>query len=1074
MALHPHRVERVAPQVDHTLGAEGCAGASAGHAVHGSPAGISNEGTGARTPLVALTRQSTRSLGIPYGAPPNPVEVPPTPLSGRYVDRGAVHVGHWWQVLCRLGGGGEVPARNRRAEREHGVDDHGDRGDRSRPSIARPRAFVGRSAELRTVVEAVEARPAVVLVAGEAGIGKSRLLAEAGTVLSSDGVRVLTGGCHPLREPLPYGPVIDALREISPWLPRADRLEPSAGVLAPLLPDLARRLPEPPPEGAGPGGQRHRLAAGVRTLLEAVAPVALLVEDLHWADDATRELLLLLARDVPRDTALVFTYRAEELPRGRPVLGVPYRPPPGTAGAELTLEPLDEAALRELARDGLGREPSATLVSTLLERSAGLPLIIEEDLVALGGTSDATALRVPRSLHEVMTQRTSTLSPDGLALAGTAAVLARPADEELLCRAAGLDDTRGRDALLETLEASVLRQRGPDTYGFAHSLAQEAVYEVLPGPVRNRYHRRVLVVLQAQDPPPLVQIAHHTRALGDQHAWLSQAQAAADQAMEVGDDGTAATLLRDIIRFPGLTSEQLGKAALAFATVTRNGVEHAETVATLRRIVLLPGLPVVVRGKVRSYLGGMLTNQAHAQVAGEEELLTALSEVGDADPGTAARVLASLGASESGRFSSAEQRAMVERGRALAAASGESEARDALEVSYYILLAIQGDPSLPGLLAALPREGSERINQRAVVMILANSAEGALCLGQDDRAAALIAEVLALAPKAHIPFLTAYARSYQILLDWQAGRWQEWESGLAEWRARYPETPLWDYGLVATAHGLTAAARGRAAEAEAEFDRALAQDGVSVLTQGAAAGAARIRLARHAPETAWASLREPLDHLAFLRGRELWTYAWDLVPTAVEILLALGEQQQAQDLADEHAAGIEGRDAPGAVAEQYLCSGLLSRAEDPDGALAAFDSAADLWRTIGRPYRSALAAEHAARTRADPADAAARLAEPIAEFDRLGATSDTARCHHHLRALGQDRPAPLSMPGRAGYGERLSPREEQVRDLLVRGASNKDIAVALFLSPRTVEHHVARTLRKLGTTRAELTRWGPG
>ncbi|MFD4370165.1 ATP-binding protein [Streptomyces sp. NPDC058486] len=934
---------------------------------------------------------------------------------------------------------------------------------------------MGRSAELRTVLAAVAARPAVVLVEGEAGIGKSRLVTEAGAVLAEDGMRVLVGACHPLREPLPYGPVIDALRAVGPWLPPVDQLGPSAGALAPLLPDLSRGLPEPPTSDAGPGGQRHRLASGVRTLLEAIAPAVLLVEDLHWADDATRELLLLLARDVPRETALVFTYRAEDLPGGRPVLGMPYRRPPGTAGAELALGPLDEVALRALARSGLGREPTAALVRTLLERSAGLPLIIEEDLITLAGGPDATALKVPRSLHEVMTQRTGTLSPDGLALAGAAAVLARPAGEELLSLAAGLDDTQGANALLETLAASVLRQSGPDTYGFAHSLAQEAVYEALPGPVRNRHHRRVLAVLQAQDPPPLVQIAHHTRAMGDLRTWLPQAQAAADQAMEVGDDGTAATLLRDIIKFPGLGSEQLGRAALAFAMVTRNGIEHAETVATLRRIVLLPGLPTAVRGKVRSYLGGMLANQAQEQETADEELLTALSEVGDDDPATAARVLASLGASESGRFSSSEQRAMVERGRALAAGvSREEEARDALEVSYHILLGIQGDPKLPELLGSLPREGSDRISRRAALVILSNGAESYLCLGHDARAAALVTEVLALAPEAHIPVLAAYAHSYRIILDWQAGRWPEWQRGLADCRARYPETPLWDRGLVATVHGLTAAACGRTAEAATEFDRVLAQDGLSLQTLGAAAGAARVSLARHGPEGAWASLRDPLDHLDFLRRKEAWTYTWNLVPTAVEILLALGEHQRAQELADEQAAGIEGRDAPGAIAEQYLCRGLLLRARDPDGALAAFDHAAGLWRAIGRPYRAVLAAEHAALTRPVPSEVAARLAEPLAEFDRLGATSDTARCHHHLRALGQDRPAPRTKPGRIGYGEQLSPREEQVRDLLATGAGNKDIATALFLSPRTVEHHVASILRKLGTTRAELTRGTPG
>ncbi|MGW2548180.1 AAA family ATPase, partial [Kitasatospora sp. NPDC001574] len=101
-------------------------------------------------------------------------------------------------------------------------------------------AFTGREGELRALLGVVSgARPAVVLVEGEAGIGKSRLVAEASAVLSTAGLRVLVGGCHPLREPLAYGPVIDALRRVGPWLPPVGELGASAGALAPLLPDLA-------------------------------------------------------------------------------------------------------------------------------------------------------------------------------------------------------------------------------------------------------------------------------------------------------------------------------------------------------------------------------------------------------------------------------------------------------------------------------------------------------------------------------------------------------------------------------------------------------------------------------------------------------------------------------------------------------------------------------------------------------------------------------------------------------------------------------------------------------------------
>ncbi|MFD4910057.1 helix-turn-helix transcriptional regulator [Kitasatospora purpeofusca] len=102
----------------------------------------------------------------------------------------------------------------------------------------------------------------------------------------------------------------------------------------------------------------------------------------------------------------------------------------------------------------------------------------------------------------------------------------------------------------------------------------------------------------------------------------------------------------------------------------------------------------------------------------------------------------------------------------------------------------------------------------------------------------------------------------------------------------------------------------------------------------------------------------------------------------------------------------------------------------------------------------------------DPAEAVARLVAPLAAFEQLGATSDAARCHRALRDLGRQTTNPR---GRTGYGNNLSPREQQIRDLLTTGATNKDIAAALFLSTRTVENHVARVLTKLRTTRTDLT-----
>ncbi|WP_167536308.1 ATP-binding protein [Streptomyces ficellus] len=969
----------------------------------------------------------------------------------------------------------------------------------SRSPGVRGCAFAGRVDELRTLLAAAGARPAVVMVEGEAGIGKSRLVAEASAVLEGQGLRVLVGGCHPLREPLAYGPVIDALRRVGPWLPPADRLGASAGALASLLPDLAGALPPAPPPvsaGAGPGAGRFRVVSGVRTLLEAVAPVTLVVEDVHWADDATRELLLLLARDMPADTALVLTYRPEDLPGGGPVLGAAYRRPPGTAGAVIALGPLGAAELTSMARDILGGTPAPGLIRTLLERSEGLPLVIEEDLITLAGPdgpetaaapgagstdtppwapghSATTALGVPRSLGEVLAERTGRLGTDAAALVESASVLAVPAGEALLARIAGLDEDRGGAALLEALRGAVLRQAGPDAYGFAHVLAQEAVYAALPGPVRTRAHRRILAVLQTQDPPPLVQIAHHTRALGDRAAWLPRAQAAADHAIAVGDHGTAATLLNEILDQPHLTTEQLSHAALARAYMATMLAEHTATTAVLRRLLRLPGLPASVRAGIRTGLGALLIYLA-GDLSGEEELLTALSEVGDSNQLLAARLLANLGLSETDRFTLAQHRGMVERGLALLAATKEpqpagSEAAPLLQAAQLFHLSVTATPGLPDLLAALPREDDDPQTLKATAIALCGAAAWSVSTGHDGRAAEAAAEAAILIPDAHMPQLTPFVEACRILLDWHAGQWRDAERGMDAFHERYPVMSLGSSGLLLpTVRGITAAARGHAAQAAEAFDEVLTRGGLNLNSLGAAAGTARLHLSRGDPEAAWRSLTDPLDHLGFLDRKEAWCYAWGLVPVAVETLLALNRPAKARALTDRHAEAVNGRDAPGAAAEQCLCRGLVLRADEPDEARAAFGRASEHWRHAGRPYHAALAAEHAARCRTDdPTDTVERLDMPLATFERLGATSDAARCHHLLRALGHEPANPL---GRAGYGDRLSPREEQIRDLLASGATNKAIAAALFLSPRTVENHVARVLAKLHTTRAELRR----
>ncbi len=951
-------------------------------------------------------------------------------------------------------------------------------GNRRTSPVPLGLVFVGRDRELRDLLDAAGSRPAVVLVEGEAGIGKSRLVAEAAAVLRAQGVRVITGGCHPLREPLPYGPVIDALRAVGPWLPPADLIGRPVGVLAPLLPDLAERLPAPPDQEIPPKELRHRIVQGVRELLTVIAPVVLVVEDLHWGDEVTLELLLLLARDMPSDAALVLTYRGEDLPAHRALLGAAYRRPSGTAGTELNLGPLGEADLRQMADAVLGDQVTAALTRTLWSRSAGLPLVVEEDLITLGSrtadtrgpdgsagpedrslASQAADLGVPRTLRESIKERTGRLSPAAAAVVHAAAVLAVPASEELLAAAADLDEETCSAALTEALATAVLRETSPARYGFAHVLARQAVYDTMPGPQRTRWHRRALRVLRAQPQPPLVQIAHHTRALGDTEAWLRQAEAAAEQAQAVGDLGTAATILREALDVPGLPADDLCQVALALARIARLSAEPSATVATLRRILATPGLPGAARGEIRYRLGLVLVDQL-GDARGRDDMEASLPDLQLYRPAIAARAMSALALWGGERYSAAMQRAWLEGARALVANRGDAASRALVHCNYISALAIWADPRVPGLLEQLVRESPDLDVVRAAAIALSNAAETALCVGLDERAVPYADEALAIGARIHMAILTVYTDSYRLLLDWAAGRWTDFDTRLAAYRSHYPDSPLTDTGLLGTAQGLLATARGQTSRATEQFEHACKPEHLDVNSLGAAAGLARLHLAHGDTDAAWQILGRTVE---FIRTKEAWPYAWDLLPAAVETALLRGDRATAEQLAGEHADGIRACEAPGAVAEQHLCRGLLLRESDPEAARGEFESARDQWIGIGRPYPAALAAERAALT--DPQRHAEQLAGAASVFERLGATYDAARCRHALRTLKLHTPA---VRGRRSWGEELSPREAQVARMVADGATNKEIAQALFLSPRTVEHHVARILKKLGATRETI------
>lgn len=928
--------------------------------------------------------------------------------------------------------------------------------------------FVGRERELELLVAAMRRPPTVVLVEGEAGIGKSRLVREAASALTDR--LVLTGFCHPLREPYPFGPVIDALREAGPALPPRGVLPPSTGALGPLLPDLADRLPQPPARPDDPRDVRQQLIQAVRSFLSALGPTVLLVEDLHWADDATRELLLLLHRDMPRQLSLALTYRADDLPSGMPPLGTALRQSPGAGTVRLHLDPLSEREVDALAQDVMGSAAGAELVRVLYQRSEGVPLVAEEDLRTLlehsrrhpSGEYAGVLVRaeVQAGLREAVTERLTKLSAEAAAVSAAAAVIGVPASETLLTEVAGLPVELGADGLSEAIDAALLQETADHRYAYRHALAQQAAYEYVPGPQRARLHHRAVEALRAQSPQPLVQIAYHLKALGDREEWLRQGRAAADQAISVGDLGTAAALLQQLLDTPALEIGARSQIALALARILVNGVDSKASAAALRGILADPQLDDATRGDVRLTLGLLMINH-DSDSSGFLEVEKAAAELRGV-PERAARAMIALAMNERGD-AGGQCWTWLERAEELLRDGPYPAMRATARATRLTLLARNADPGVWPLVAQVPRHSEDLEELRQSARALYNVGEIALELGHDDRGAALLEEGRALAARSGMPHIECYSRTALLRLELLSGQWDGLEECFALLAQEFPDIVMvaeeqsLACARLAASHGQVVRAFSRL-ETATEIGRHSNQVTASCR---AAAGTALLQLAQGAAEAAWGTCVPAVEAL---RLAAAWPRGTGLVPAAVEAALGCGEERYAQRLVAEAGAALTGRDAPGAVADLYTARGLLAEQAEPALGAQQFGLAATAWRRIGRPYEAARCAERQGRALADgdPDAAVSSLNEAVGVFEKLGASADAGRCLRTLRELGLARPGAR---GRRSYGSELSPRERQVAELIARGVTNREIAQALVLSPRTVEQHAAQVLRKLGVTR---------
>jgi len=406
--------------------------------------------------------------------------------------------------------------------------------------------LVGRAEEMRRLgglvgLEGQEDAGGHVLLGGDAGVGKSRLIAELSTKVHEAGWRVLIGHCLDFADSaLPYLPFSEAFGRLA-----AEQTE-LATTLVEASPAIARLLPV------------HRLLAEAveqqeptepAALFEAVSaalaelgrrtPLLLVVEDVHWADRSTRELLtFLFTRQVSSHVAIVASYRSDDLHRSHPLRATLSEWGRMATVSRMQLGPLDDREMRALI-SVLHPEPLSELeIRHVIERAEGNPFYIEE-LVAATESGGGT---LPGDLADLMLVRLDQLDAESRLAVRAVSVLGRRAPHDLVARGSGLDEDALERALRSAVEANVLVAEGDDSYAFRHALVAEAVYQdLLPGE-RTRLHAAYAKALSSRDVRgTAAELARHARASHDLVTATVASIQAGDEAMAVGGPDEAAS-----------------------------------------------------------------------------------------------------------------------------------------------------------------------------------------------------------------------------------------------------------------------------------------------------------------------------------------------------------------------------------------------------------------------------------------------------------------------------------------------------------------------------------------------------
>lgn len=916
------------------------------------------------------------------------------------------------------------------------------------------------------VQDTLDGRPAVALVEGPAGIGKTRLLGEAREKASAAGFRVLAARGSDLERELPFG-VVRQLFEPALVDPdeRARWLTGSAAA--------AGRVFEPPEEAQAAGDVSFGILYGLFWLTANIAaeeePLLLAIDDLHWCDRASLRFIAHLGRRLEGLRVLIATAARTGEPHGdqsRLIGEIAHDP----AAVSIRLPALSEAAAGELVRERLGAAAEQPFCAACHRATGGNPLLLRELLKALqaeGVSPDAAHADVirdigPRAVSHTVLLRLARLPRDAVAVASAVAVLGDGAGLPVTAALAGLDEHRVADAAGALARAEILRSEPP--LGFVHPLVRDVVYHELSPSERELRHEHAARALTGLEAAPELVAAHLL-------------------AVPARADPSVAALLREA----GLAAGRRGDSEGA--------------VSYLRRALEEP-VPVAQRPQLLLELG--LAEAGADAPAAAEHLSEAYERLLDPEQ----RALAGRALALMLLFTNSAKEAVAVTRRAVADLPAEFvDARQVLEAFELYAVAFGAEvPDAASRLASV-RDGGVAEGLGGGMLRAVAAWDWALGGGGSaDECAELALAALADGTLIAVDpgFMAGVAAAVLVLADRDEAL-SVFDAAMDAARRR---GSLREVCLVNIQRGWNWLQRGELAEAEGSLGEAfeqiqpLEETGTGMayvaaflarvrLERGDLAGARAVlarcgdpspgtdpdTLARRSrtelllADSSWErALAEADEYHARLRGVDnvAWAPWRSLKALALD---GLDRRDEAIALLEDELARARQWGAPGALGSTLRLLGTIR----PDGGLDLLREAVEV--TDG----SAARLEHAKtltalglglRRAGQRSEAREPLRHGFELASRCGAEPLAKLARAELYASG-GRPRRQALTG----PESLTPSERRVADLAADGQSNRDIAQALYVTPRTVEFHLTRVYRKLGiTARAELAAAlaGPG